>query len=343
MIKLATAGVTMQTSLRLLVILALGSTSTAAYADAIKPISNTLPPEQSDTGGQALFTDNGNLFMEEVDSPKPKPKPKLIPIDLSRVGVSVSPSGNIVPTKDDPNAPWAGTGVKPFINQTQQYTELIPQSYFYNQGPLPGTGYLTPGYYPGLSGGVNRGYYPGYSPLINGGYPGYGYPGLNGYGYPGIGGPGYPGYGGYGYPGYGGYGYPGYGYPGYGNPFSGKALLPTLLGLAANAANNYAYGGYPGYGGYGGYGYPGYAGYSGYGLGGYPGYGGLGGGLGVAPGYGGIGYPGSGGYPLYNNAVPPGAVNLRLGNTQIGLGTNPFYYPRTTTQSSMWRSFNLGF
>jgi hypothetical protein len=293
MIKLATAGVTMQTSLRLLVILALGSTSTAAYADAIKPISNTLPPEQSDTGGQALFTDNGNLFMEEVDSPKPKPKPKLIPIDLSRVGVSVSPSGNIVPTKDDPNAPWAGTGVKPFINQTQQYTELIPQSYFYNQGPLPGTGYLTPGYYPGLSGGVNRGYYPGYSPLINGGYPGYGYPGLNGYGYPGIGGPGYPGYGGY---------------------------------------------GYPGYGGYGGYGYPGYAGYSGYGMGGYPGYGGIGG----VPGYG-VGYPGYGGYPLYNTAVPPGAVNLRLGNTQIGLGTNPFYYPRTTTQSSMWRSFNLGF
>jgi len=321
MIKLASAKLARTTALRLLVILALGNSCTTADADALKPISNTLPPEQADTGGQALFTDNGNLFMEEVDSPKPKPKPKLIPIDLSRVGVSVSPSGNIVPTKDDPNAPWAGTGVKPFINQTQQYTELIPQSYFYNQGPLPGTGYFTPGFYPGLSGGVNTGAYPGYSPFFNGGYPGYGYPGYGGFGYPRYGGYGYPGYGGYGYPGY------GYGYPYYGNPFSGKALLPTLLGLAANAANNYAYGGYPGYGGYGGFGYPGYAGYPGYGLGGYPGYG--------------MGYPGYGGYPL--NAVPPGAVNLRLGNMQVGLGTNPFYYPRTTTQSSMWRSFNLGF
>ncbi len=264
-----------------------------AVATSINAAS-AAPPEQANDGGQALFDDKGGLFMEEVDAPKPKPKPKLIPIDLSRVGVSVSPNGNIIPTKEDPTAPWAGTGVRPFINQTTQTTELIPQSYFYNQGPYPGTGYFTPGYYPGLSGGVNRGYTPGYNPYFNAGYGG-------GYG-----------------AGYGGYN-PGFylnfnrglngGYPGYN---------PQVYG----GVPGFGFGGYPGYGG----GYPGFNGY-----GGYPGYSGFG------------GYPGYNGLPPFNNYVPPGAVNLRLGNLQVGLATNPLFYPRTTTQSSMWRSFNLGF
>lgn len=119
-------------------------------------VHNTVPPEMQDTGGQGLFDDNGNLFMEEVVDPKAKPKqkPKMLPIDLSRVGVSVNERGEIVPLRDADNP----TGIQRKFNVVEQTNELLP------------------GYYPGLTTfypGANL-LYPGYMP-----YPGYNRFGLN--------------------------------------------------------------------------------------------------------------------------------------------------------------------
>ena len=135
-------------------------------------VHNTVPPEMQDTGGQGLFDENGNLFMEEVADPKAKPKqkPKLLPIDLSRVGVSVNERGEIVPLRD-PNNP---TGVQQKFNVVEQYNEILPGGYYPGISPL-GPGYLNGGFYPGIQ-NMYPGYmpYPGYNP-----YFGFNRPGLN--------------------------------------------------------------------------------------------------------------------------------------------------------------------
>lgn len=128
------------------------------------------PTADNSDPGQALVDDKGNIFMEEVDVPKKKPITK-VPIDLSRVGVSVDPHGNIVPLKDGANDPWAGSGVKPFYNNIEQTTEL------------PYAGAFAP-YYPGLNKTWNPNYGQNVMPY---GSP-YGSPYGNPYGY---GGPNY--------------------------------------------------------------------------------------------------------------------------------------------------------
>lgn len=139
-------------------------------------VHNTVPPEMQDTGGQGLFDENGNLFMEEVADPKAKPKqkPKLLPIDLSRVGVSVNERGEIVPLRD-PNNP---TGVQQKFNVVEQYNEILPGGYYPGISPL-GPGYLNGGLYPNFYPGIQNMYpgympYPGYNP-----YFGFNRPGLN--------------------------------------------------------------------------------------------------------------------------------------------------------------------
>ena len=181
---------------------------------------NTGNTGDSTDSGQALVDDKGNIFMEEVDVPKKK-KIEKVPIDLSRVGVSVDPKGNIVPIKDGANDFWAGSGVKPFYNKIEQSTEL-PYG-------LPGMFGYAP-YYPGL----NKTWNPG-GPGNFYGYP-YNYGGL-GYGLP---------YNFNTYP----YGY-GQGYP-YGNPYFNGNLFNNnglLFGNPYGYGNSYGYGnpyGYPG-------------------------------------------------------------------------------------------------
>lgn len=190
--------------------------------------------------------------MEEVPDSKPKPKLPKVPIDLSRVGVSVDPNGKIVPIKDSPDDSWAGTGVKPFVNQIENTFQPLPFAYPY--GPFGGSPYrfLQPnggsGYAAGPISPLVYGALNGYNPyninpyaanpnLAGTAYGGYGYPGY-GYGNPGYG---YPGYG-LGYPGYG-YGYPGYGY-GYPAPLAtfniGKfqGAIGSVPGIYPNAVNS---------------------------------------------------------------------------------------------------------
>ncbi len=281
----------------------------------------TTPAAQNKPAGEAFEDDNGNLFMEEVVDSKPKPKLPKIPIDLSRVGVSVDPHGNIVPIKDSATDPWAGTGVKPFVNNIENTFQALPQPFVFGG---PGYGYTPYGYRP---------YVPGYNA------PGYINPSLNPRPiYPNgvIGNGFYPGYGGYG--GYGGFG-------GYGNPYYG--------GL---------YGGYNAYGG--GYNpWNNYGSFSGGNLFGNPAAGLFGGNAYNPFGYGG-GYGGAYGY------TRP-AVTLNIGKFQAAIGSvpaypygypvspAPFYAPAfstprlygggflapntTTTQTSMWKAFNLAF
>ncbi len=152
-------------------------------------------PNSQKPVGEAFEDDSGNLFMEEVVDNKPKPKLPKIPIDLSRVGVSVDPHGNIVPIKDSATDPWFGTGVKPFMNEIDSSFQALPQPFVYggNYGYTPYgyrpyvPGYNAPGYLnPNLNprpiypnGFVGNGFYPGY-----GGYGGYGnYGGFGGYGW----------------------------------------------------------------------------------------------------------------------------------------------------------------
>jgi hypothetical protein len=175
-------------------------------------------PQNRGGGAQSLSGANGDTFMEEVVSDKPKPTLKPIPIDLSRVGVSVDPHGNIVPLRDSPNDPWAASGVKPFYNHIES-TTTMPYVY---QNPYAGG--LPYGRYPGYGYGNNRGY--GY-----GNNPGYGF---GGYRYPGFGYGGNPGYG------LGGYRYPGFGYGG--NPAYGLGAY-RYPGLGYGNSNPY----YPGY------------------------------------------------------------------------------------------------
>jgi hypothetical protein len=144
-------------------------------------LSGSAPAGNSEATGIGILDDKGDLFMEEVPDNKPRKPIQKVPIDLSRVGVSVDPRGQIVPLKDAPTDSWAGTGVKPFQNEISNTFQPL-----FQYGNLFGSPY---GYGPG---------YPGYS-----GYPYYGpgYPGYSGYPYYG---PGYPGYSGYPYygPGY---------------------------------------------------------------------------------------------------------------------------------------------
>ena len=292
--------------------------------------------------GEAFVGENGDLFMEEVTDPKSKPKPKpTIPIDLSRVGVSVDPHGNIVPIKDAADDPWAGSGVKPFVNQIESTFQPLPFNGF--AGPSP-FGYGVPGY--------NM---PGYAnPNLNYralGYPNYGYPQ-------------------YGYPGYG-FGYPGYGYPGYGNPYGNPYYRPGLSinfgggrgGITIggpnyyngynNGFNNGYLGGAPG-------GYTPWNTFNSFAGGGNPyyGYGNLGyGNLGYGNlGYGGYGYPYGGAYSPYGYpAVGAPLASFKIGKFQGAIGSsgpgiypnaaNSVFFPNTTnySQSSMWRAFNLAF
>jgi len=197
--------------------------------------------------GEAIDDDNGNLFMEEVVDSKPKPKLPRVPIDLSRVGVSVDPHGNIVPIKDAPDDPWAGSGVKPFVNEIDSSFQALPNIVPYGYGGYPGYGYpgygrsIVPGYnapgylnpslnyrpvYP--NGYVGNGFYPNYGSGYGNQYYGYGggYNPINGGGFSGgnlFGSPGY-GYGnGYGFGNGNGYGnnLNPYGYnQGYGRPLA---------------------------------------------------------------------------------------------------------------------------
>lgn len=303
----------------------------------IAPVMAAQPVAKDD--GEAFLGENGDMFMEEVTDPKSKPKPKpTIPIDLSRVGVSVDPHGNIVPIKDSADDPWAGSGVKPFVNQIENTFQPLP---FYGfAGPTP-FGYGVPGY--NMPGYVN--------PNLN--YRALGNPGY-GYGYPGYG---YPGYG-YGFPQYGfpgpGFGYPGYGYPGYGNPYYRPGISINFGGGRGgislggpsyfNGLNNGYYG--AGFGSsytpwntfnsFAGGGNP----YYGYGNSVY--------------GNGGFGYPYGGG-PYGYPAVGAPLATFKIGKFQGAIGSsgpgiypnaaNSVFFPSTTnySQSSMWRAFNLAF
>jgi len=161
-------------------ILAMLTITVPAYAD------------DDDATGQSLRGSSGDTFMEEVVTDAPKQKPKPIPIDLSRVGVSVDPHGNIVPLQNNPNDPWAASGVKPFYNHIETSTTMP-----YGYGAYPAYGY---------GGGYSR-------------FPGYGYPGFGGspFALPGYRGfSGFPAYPAYGYPRYPGFGMPNYGYAPYG-------------------------------------------------------------------------------------------------------------------------------
>jgi hypothetical protein len=264
-----------------------------------------------------------------------------VPIDLSRVGVSVDPHGNIVPLQDSPNDPWAASGVRPFYNHIETSTTM-PYAY-----PNPYGGGLPYGGYPAF--GV-----PGIS---YGGYPSYGYPR---YGFPG-------------------YGYPGYGYPGYGfgnrpfgggfspypsprNSFLGNALLGAAL-FGGAALGNTGLGGYPGYGNVYAPGYRpfGYGGYANPGFGAYPGYGNA-----YAPGPFGIGYATTGNSatfisndPVTGAPIPQGQQGNSQTNNFSSAGTvtpgffspltggyvpGPWIAPTTSySQNSMWKAFNLGF
>lgn len=112
--------------------------------------SGSTPGGNSEAVG--ILDDKGDLFMEEVPENKPRKPIQKVPIDLSRVGVSVDPRGQIVPLKDAPTDSWAGTGVKPFQNEISNTFQPL-----FQYGNLFGSPY---GYGPG---------YPGYS-----GYPYYG-------------------------------------------------------------------------------------------------------------------------------------------------------------------------
>lgn len=183
---------------------------------------NSSPPGStagatSDNGGVGFLDEKGDLFMEEVTDNKPKAPPKQaprVPIDLSRVGVSVDPHGNIVPLKDSPTDSWAGTGVKPFRNEISNTFEALPVYPAYPYGWPYGYPYNSPygspfnpafPYQSSFPFGSGFPYQPGFPfgsgfPLGSGpfaqpmGYlnlPGYsGYPGYPGYSaYPGL--PGY--------------------------------------------------------------------------------------------------------------------------------------------------------
>ncbi len=282
--------------------------------------------------GEAFVGENGDLFMEEVTDPKSKPKPKpTIPIDLSRVGVSVDPHGNIVPIKDAADDPWAGSGVKPFVNQIESTFQPLPFNGF--AGPTP-FGYGVPGY--NMPGYVNPNL--NYRALS---YPYYGYPQ-------------------YGYTGYG-LGYPGYGYPGYGNPYGNPYYRPGLsinfgggrggITIGGPNYNNGYYNGYNnGYFGGGLGGYTPWNTFNSFAGGGNPyyGYGNLG--------YGGYGYPYGGAYSPYGYpAVGAPLASFKIGKFQGAIGSsgpgiypnaaNSVFFPNTTnySQSSMWRAFNLAF
>ncbi len=149
---------------------------TSTTGDTRDNSSSGVRVAQGDSSGSAsgrdseavgILDDKGDLFMEEVPENKPRKPIRKVPIDLSRVGVSVDPHGQIVPLKDAPTDSWAGTGVKPFQNEISNTFQPL-----FQYGNLFGSPY---GYGPG---------YPGYS-----GYPYYGpgYPGYSGYPYYGPG------------------------------------------------------------------------------------------------------------------------------------------------------------
>ena len=156
----------------LLKFLSLVLCATAACPSEPAQVSNTVPPEEEPGGGQALLDDKGNLFMEEVEPAKPKPKPAKIPIDLSRVGVSVDGKGRIIPLKDESGV----AGVKPFQSRIETSFTALPQPVFYAPVIVPNYGYGYPSYSTGLM--AMPGYYPGlqrpplgyYQPYLNQGY-----------------------------------------------------------------------------------------------------------------------------------------------------------------------------
>lgn len=310
-------------------VLGVFSVATAAPAIAAQPAAKDE--------GEAFLGENGDMFMEEVTDPKTKPKPKpTIPIDLSRVGVSVDPHGHIVPIKDSADDPWAGSGVKPFVNQIENTFQPLP---FYGfAGPTP-YGYGVPGY--NMPGYVNPNL--NYRALGNPGY-GYGYPG---YGYPQYGNPAY------------GYGYPGFGNS-YGNPYYRPGISINFGGGRGgislggpnyyNGFNNGYNNGYYG-GGFGG-GYTPWNTFNSFAGGGNPYYGYGNSGYGNA----GYGYPYGSAYSPYGYpAVGAPLATFNIGKFQGAIGSsgpgiypnaaNSVFFPSTTnySQSSMWRAFNLAF
>lgn len=186
----------------------------------------------SDNGGVGFLDEKGDLFMEEVTDNKPKTPLKQaprVPIDLSRVGVSVDPHGNIVPLKDSPTDSWAGTGVKPFRNEISNTFEALPVYPAYPYGwPYGWNPYNSP-----FSPAFNPAFSPAFNPAFNPAFPyqpGFPYgpgPFAQPMGYLNL--PGYAGYPNYaGYPGLAGY-YPGNTYGSYGpyGPY-GPFMQPAL-------------------------------------------------------------------------------------------------------------------
>lgn len=161
-------------------------------------VAYTVPAAtaQSNQPKQTITTQDGGMFMEEVDSKRadqqgsrtaPKVEMKRAP-DISELGVPVTTSGRIVPIIQQ------GTPVMQMGSQLQMYRQpgLSAVPWWSGAAGLPGTVPYAPGFGFPFAGG---GYYPGlsspYSAFSGAAspYPAFGYGtglGYGGYGYPGF-------------------------------------------------------------------------------------------------------------------------------------------------------------
>jgi len=105
--------------------------------DGKSPVWHTTGSAPAKPAGQEIKTESGSMFMEEVPQKK---KPKAAPrpnIDMSSVGVSVDPSGKIIPLLQPGGAPPVmPNGSRTEIDYTPR-TMYVPYSTY--NGP---TGYV---------------------------------------------------------------------------------------------------------------------------------------------------------------------------------------------------------
>lgn len=270
---------------------------------------NSNAQDNQDVGGQSLSDGNGDMFMEEVVTDKPKPKAKPITIDLSRVGVSVDPNGNIVPLRNDPNDPWAASGVKPFYNHVETSTTMpyvYPNPYAY-QNPYA---YRNPFAYANPFGYQNP--FANRNPFV---YQNpYAYQNPFAYRNPFA----------------------------YSNPFAYPNPFAYQNPYGALPFNRYPGNGYPGLfypskGGNGGYG----------GYGAYGGLGGYGGPSPFSVGYATTGNSATfiSNDPITGAPIPQsGSSQTNFSGSAGSFGVGPWLAPTTSySQNSMWKAFNLGF